>query len=45
MKNIDDEVDDECVRDVVDVIERDGGIDGHLDREGAMVVSHNYELD
>ena len=45
MKNVDDDVDDECVRDVVDVIERDPGVDGQLDRSGAMVVSHDSAQD
>ena len=45
MKNGDDSLDDECVRDVVDVIERDSSVDGQLDRSGAMMVTHKYEQD
>ena len=45
MKCIDDEVDDECVRDVVDVIERNPGVDGQMDKSGGIMVSKNYEMD
>ena len=45
MKNGDEDLDDECVRDVVDVIERDSGVDGQLNRSGAMMVTHKYAQD
>ena len=45
MKNGDEDLDDECIRDVVDVIERDLGVDGQLNRSGAMMVTHKYAQD
>ena len=45
MKNVDDEIDDECVRDVVDIIEREPGVDGSLNKSGAMMVTDKYQQD
>ena len=39
IKNVDDDIDDECIRDVVDVIENDNGVEGQLNRSGAMMVT------
>jgi len=43
IKNVDDDIDDEVIRDVVDIIEKDPGVDGQLNRSGAMLVTSNQE--
>ena len=43
MKNGGDDLDDEMIRDVVDIIERDPGVDGRLDKSGAMAMEESKE--
>ena len=37
MKGVDDDMDHDCVKDVVDVIHHDNGVDGQLNRSGAIM--------
>ena len=43
IKNFDADVDDSVIRDIVDVIEKDPGVDGQLNHAGAMMVTSNLE--
>ena len=43
IKNIDEDVDDEMIRDVVDVIENDSGVYGQMERSGAMAMEESKD--
>lgn len=40
---MDDDVDDEMIRDVVDIIEKNPGVDGQLNRSGALAMEESKE--